>query len=75
MRFVESVSGFEVTLTEALEYEHISIDKTFGSRTVQLRGEVGHFTRNVKVQGHRNVAFDTAIEACPDGFDTGKNRF
>ena len=74
VRFIAAVSGYDVTLTEPLEYEHISIDGTFDGRTVQFRGEVGHFTRNVMVQGYRNTQFDTVIEACPAGFNTGETK-
>ena len=63
--------GNKITLTEPLKYEHIAVDGTFGSRTVEFRGEVGHFTRNVKVQGYRNVDSEAVVEHCPEGFDTG----
>ncbi|XP_012942613.1 fibrocystin-L [Aplysia californica] len=72
VRTIHSVSGYDVILTEALEYEHLGIDGTFGSHTVQFRAEVGHFTRNVMVRGYRNTEFDTQIEACPAGFNTGE---
>ena len=72
MRTIVSVSGRDITISEPLEYEHISVDGTFDGQTVEFRGEVGHFTRNVIVQGNRNIEFDHTIEACPEGFDTGK---
>ena len=75
VRTIQSVSGNVVTLTEALEYEHIGVQSTYGTRTVHFRAEVGHMTRNVKFRGDRNIAFDTKIEACPAGFNMGKLGF
>ncbi|GFS10808.1 polycystic kidney and hepatic disease-like 1 [Elysia marginata] len=72
VRTIQSVSGNVVTLTEPLEYEHIGVQSTYGSRTVHFRAEVGHMTRNVKFRGDRNIAFDTQIEACPKGFNMGE---
>ncbi|GFN92106.1 fibrocystin-l [Plakobranchus ocellatus] len=72
VRTIQSVRGNVVTLTEPLEYEHIGIQMTYGSRTVHFRAEVGHLTRNVKFLGDRNIAFDETIEACPEGFNFGE---
>ncbi|KAK3716577.1 hypothetical protein RRG08_039372 [Elysia crispata] len=72
VRTIQSVSGNVVTLTEPLEYEHIGVQSTYGTRTVHFRAEVGHMTRNVKFRGDRNIAFDTKIEACPAGFNMGE---
>ncbi|XP_076045156.1 fibrocystin-L-like [Oratosquilla oratoria] len=62
-RTIVSVSpdGYQVTLDRPLEYEHISIEQTFGEWTIETRGEVGLLTRNVKVRG--NINYDTSATA------------
>ena len=59
-----------MTLLEPLDYEHISL--SLGDNRVQLRGEVGHFTRNIIVRGSQQTRKNTAIEACPTGVNRGK---
>ena len=43
-----------------------------GGYTLEMRAEVGLLSRNVKVIGSRDQQWSDEIEACPDGFDTGK---
>ena len=51
-KVIASVSGSTVTLTEALEYEHLSTVATLSDgRTFPMQGEVGLLTRNVKITG------------------------
>ncbi|KAK7084669.1 Fibrocystin-L [Halocaridina rubra] len=76
-RTIASVSGdgLTLTLTEPLEFEHISIEQTLGGRVIETRAEVGLLTRNVKIRGNINSDFSEVIEACdetwkPDQFDT-----
>ncbi|XP_076030840.1 fibrocystin-L-like [Oratosquilla oratoria] len=74
-RTVASVSddGLQVTLTEPLEFEHISIEQTLGGRTIETRAEVGLLTRNVKVRGSINTDFVEDIPEC--GFDWHPDQF
>lgn len=54
-----------------MTYDHVAVTETYGSKTVELRAEVGLLTHNVKVQGSSDDQWADKIEACPDGFDTG----
>lgn len=44
-----------------------------GGHTLEMRAEIGLLSRNVKVIGSRDMQWSDEIEACPDGFDTGKS--
>ena len=72
-RTIASVSddGLTVHLTEPLEFEHISIEQTFGDRVVEMRAEVGMITRNVKVRGAKNMDWVHTIEACEEVWNPG----
>lgn len=72
-RTIASVSadGLSLTLTEPLEFEHISIEQTFGSHTVETRAEVGLLTRNIKIRGSVNADFTEEIEACDEDWHPG----
>ncbi|XP_066271366.1 fibrocystin-L-like [Branchiostoma lanceolatum] len=76
VRTISSVSddGMTLTVTEGLEYRHISAVTTFpeAGKVVETRGEVGLLTRNVVFRGNNNAAWNDVIEACPAGFDTGE---
>ncbi|XP_037775601.1 fibrocystin-L-like [Penaeus monodon] len=61
-----------LTLTEPLEFEHISIEQTFGSHTVETRAEVGLLTRNIKIRGSVNADFTEEIEACDEDWHPGQ---
>ena len=54
--------------------EHTHLGETLETEGVELevRGEVGLLTRNVVVRGSNNKEWHDFIEACPDGFDTGR---
>ncbi|XP_060584412.1 fibrocystin-L-like isoform X2 [Ruditapes philippinarum] len=74
---IEDVSGNTITLENPLEYKHLGNTESYTHRDgstakVEYRAEVGLLSRNVKVIGKPLAGFDTAIEACPDGFDTGE---
>ena len=43
--------------------------------TVEYRAEVGLKSRSILVKGRSNSQWNDVIEACPDGFDTGKHRY
>ncbi|KAK4312053.1 hypothetical protein Pmani_016482 [Petrolisthes manimaculis] len=74
VREIASVSsdGLTVTLTEALEYEHVSMEQTLGGRTIQTRAEVGLLTRNVKIRGAINADFANTIEGCDETWNPGQ---
>ena len=48
---IESVNGNIVELTKELEFNHFAKQMTFGSRTFDIRAEVGLMTRNILIQG------------------------
>eukprot|EP00058_Branchiostoma_floridae_P026715 XP_002612206.1 hypothetical protein BRAFLDRAFT_108902 [Branchiostoma floridae] len=66
--------GVTITLTEPLEYEHISVEETFPNSgvTLETRGEVALLTRNVVIRGSDDPSWHDEIEACEEGFDTGE---
>jgi hypothetical protein len=51
-REIASISGSTITLTEALEYEHISVTPEFGGIEIPMQAEVGLLTRNVVFRGN-----------------------
>ncbi|ROT65416.1 putative fibrocystin-L [Penaeus vannamei] len=73
-RTIASVSadGLTLTLTEPLDFEHISIEQTFGSHVVETRAEVGLLTRNIKIRGNINSDFIEEIEACDEDWHPGQ---
>ena len=74
---IASVSSDQMTLTltKALEYDHLGETQTFdGGITLETRAEVGLLTHNVVVRGSNLKDWNDKIEACPDGFDPGKSQ-
>lgn len=71
-----SADGLTLTLAKPLTYDHVTVRQEFSEGgqvwTLDLRGEVGLLTHNVRVQGSVNDAWSTAIPACQKGFDTGE---
>jgi len=50
---IASVSGTTITLTEALEFEHLSTEATLSDgKKFPMRSEVGILTRNVRIVGN-----------------------
>ncbi|XP_066278772.1 fibrocystin-L-like [Branchiostoma lanceolatum] len=76
VRTIASVSsdGRTLTITEALQYRHISAVTTYSEAgvTLETRGEVGLLTHNVVVRGSNHREWNDVIENCPAGFDTGE---
>ena len=66
-----SDDGLTITLKDALKYQHISIEQTFGDRTVETRGEVALLTRNILIRGNYNEEFLEDIPACEQEFSSG----
>ena len=50
-RVIASVSGKILTVTEALEFSHLSVEESLGSKSYKFRAEVGLLSRNVKIIG------------------------
>lgn len=46
-------------------------DDANNPKTVELRGEVGLLSHNVKFRGFDNPTWHVDIPACPDDFDPG----
>ena len=46
-----SASGTEITFTTPLQYQHYAATETYGSSTIDIRGEVGLLTRNIRITG------------------------
>lgn len=63
--------GLTLTLDSALQYKHVAVTETFGSTSVELRGEVGLLSHNVKVRGSSDDQWSDKIPKCEEGFDTG----
>ena len=68
IRTIDSVSndGKTITLSEALEYDHISISQTFGGREIETRAEVGILSRNVRIKGTISENDLETIPACDE---------
>ena len=67
-----SANGLTLTLRDPLSYTHVAVVHTFADgSTVELRGEVGLLSHNVRVMGSVNDEWTENIPACPAGFDTG----
>ena len=75
---ISSLVYFERSFSETfveifLRFEHLGVTEDLGGGyTLEMRAEVGLLSRNVKVIGSRDQQWSDEIEACPDGFDTGK---
>ncbi|XP_056273684.1 fibrocystin-L-like [Pseudoliparis swirei] len=68
-----SADGRTLTLTEPLEYSHLGVTVTLPDGTVfEGRAEVGLLTRNIVVRGAVHQDWNKAIEACPEGFNSGE---
>ena len=72
---IAAISSDKMTLTLAsqLESEHLGVEETFSGTKVQFRAEVGLLTHNVVVRGNTDPQWEIQVEACEDGFNTGKN--
>ena len=57
-----------------LRYEHLGIVETYASGDIEVKykAEVGLLTHNIKFRGYNDPQWHDTIEACPDGFDTGR---
>ena len=52
-RTIAAISGTTITLTEALEFDHLGTEATLSDgRKFQMRAEVGILTRNVRIVGN-----------------------
>ena len=71
---ISAISGDKMTLTldSALEADHLGTQEIFDGTTVEFRAEVGLLTHNVVVRGNTEPSWEESIEACPDGFNTGR---
>ncbi|KAI4871505.1 hypothetical protein NFI96_027165, partial [Prochilodus magdalenae] len=68
-----SADGRTLTLTQPLNYTHLGVSVTLPDGTVfEARAEVGVLTRNIVVRGSVNNEWSDQIQACPDGFNTGR---
>jgi hypothetical protein len=70
--YITSISADKKTLTlkTPLKYEHLSISRTVGGVTVQIRAEVGLLSRNVLFNAVNDDTWNAlrSANACPDGF-------
>jgi hypothetical protein len=70
--FITSISPDKKTLTlqAPLKFQHLSISRTVGGVTVQIRAEVGLLSRNVVLNGvdEQNWNAYRSANSCPDGF-------
>ena len=64
--------GSVITLTEPLDYEHISIQQTIAGRFIDTSAEVGYLTRNVVIRGNLNEEWVEEVPACPTEFRVGQ---
>ena len=69
-----SGDGMTLTLDSALEAQHLGTEETFDGTLVEFRAEVGLLTHNVVVRGNSEPAWNDEIEACPEGFNTGRKQ-
>ena len=69
-----SEDGLTLTLDEALEFDHLGENiNVGGGNTLAAYGEVALLTRNVKVMGSNNAAWNVDIPACEAGFQLGRH--
>lgn len=66
-----SPDGLTVTLDSALTYTHVRVTETYGSTTVDMAGEVGLLSHNVRFRGYGDPEWVSNITKCEAGFDTG----
>jgi hypothetical protein len=70
--FITSISADKKTLTlqTPLKFQHLSISRTVGGVTVQIRAEVGLLSRNIVLNGvdEQNWNAYRLANSCPDGF-------
>ena len=52
-------------------YQHISAKEIYNGQVVDMSGEVGYLTRNVKVRGNFNEEWIELVENCPEEFRVG----
>ena len=75
-RIIQSISvgseGSIITLTEPLDYEHISVKQTIAGRFIDTSGEVGYLTRNVVIRGSVNEDWLDEAPSCPEVFRPGQ---
>ena len=75
-RIIQSISagseGSILTLTEPLDYEHISVQQTIDGRFIDTSGEVGYLTRNVVIRGNVNEDWLEEAPSCPENFRPGQ---
>ena len=64
--------GKTITLDEKLKYKHLSMTIHEAGRDIELCGEVGLLSHNVKVQGNVNEGWNDEIAACDEGFNPGE---
>ena len=67
-----SNSGYTLTISPALEYEHISIQQEIEGRYIDTSAEVGYLTRNVLVRGNLNEEWEERVEGCDEEFRPGQ---
>lgn len=75
-KVIQSISsdsdGSVLTLSEPLEYEHISVQQTIGGRFIDMSGEVGYLTRSVVIRGNLNEEWNMEVPDCPEEFRPGQ---
>ena len=49
--YVDAGDNKKVYLKTPLKYKHYAATETYGSETIEIRGEVGLLTRNIKIRG------------------------
>ena len=69
------MSCVRMSQQSALAHSHLGTTIDLDGETMDVRAEVGLLTRNVVFRGSENEGWDDVIEACPNGFDTGKTAF
>ena len=50
-RTITAKSGNTFTVSEAFEYEHLSVTETYSTNNLVMEAEVGLLTRNIKMHG------------------------
>jgi len=51
-RYIASIDGSTITLTEALEHKHLSVAPEYDGVAIEMRAEVGLLNRNVVFRGN-----------------------
>lgn len=65
-------SGTILTLSDPMEYQHISVQQTIAGRYIDTSGEVGYLTRNIVVRGNKNADWIGQVDACEREFLPGQ---